>query len=208
MSDIHALQGPAGQLCASLFFVGPVTPPLHPFRPAPTKTNDFTVTKRNAASARGAKRAELQKTKDDLDRQWAELQAEGRRESDRFANSPIVEPPINDPTYDDWVAYNVWLDKVGKVTKPRTRIEHQLELLDNLPKPGFPPNPDRDRDIKYRTFWQKCVDVCRGDTDRARKQFLRDGPEKLKVMDGTLKNALSRLKRTAAKIKFHATYLA
>jgi hypothetical protein len=157
------------------------------------------VTKRNAASARGAKRAELQSIRDDLDRQWPELRAEGQRETDRFMSSPIVEPPLDDLTYADWGAWHDWMDKVGAVTEPRARIEHQLELLDSLPKPGFPPNPNKDRDAKYRTFWRKCVDVCRGDTDRAQKKFLRDGPEKLKVTEGTLRNALSRLKRMAAK---------
>ena len=37
MVDISALQGPAGQLRTTMFFVGPLSSPLHPF---PGRTNE------------------------------------------------------------------------------------------------------------------------------------------------------------------------
>jgi hypothetical protein len=67
-------------------------------------------------------------------------------------------------------------------------------------KPGRKPRLNgTEQDDKYLALWRKCVDVCRGDTDRARIKFFRDGPEKLNVTEGTMRNALSRLKRMAAK---------
>jgi hypothetical protein len=99
-------------------------------------TDELLVTKRDAASVKNRLRAELKTTLDDLDRRDEEWRAEGQRERDRFVNSPIIKPPIDTPTYGDWLAYNDWLDKAGDITAQRVRIKHQLEILEELPKPG------------------------------------------------------------------------
>jgi hypothetical protein len=111
------------------------------------------VKNNNSASARGAKRAELQKTHDDLERQFRELQAEGRRELDRFCNSPIFEPPSDDPTYVDWVARHEFLDRIGAVTEQWSDAGRRLEIFDSFPKPGrLPTQTEKDRQLR-----QECL---------------------------------------------------
>jgi hypothetical protein len=115
---------------------------------APTKTNELSVTKNNNASARRTKRVEFQKTRDDLDRQLRELKAEGRREQDRFCNSPIAET-----THPDSLAYHDFLDRMEKVTEQRGFVETALQVLDELPKPGVAPTQtEKDQQLK-----QQCL---------------------------------------------------
>ena len=116
--------------------------------------------------------------------------AELRLYEERRINSSIVGPSS---------FMRDWVDRAGSVFEQQDVVAIQLKLLDELPKPGPQPGQNSDPDTGYREFWRECMEAKRGDTERARKMFLRDGPERFKVKEGTLRNALTRLKRAAAK---------
>jgi hypothetical protein len=135
-------------------------PPPHPFWPCRRRTDELPVTKNNnAASARRTKRVEFQKTRDDLYLQLRELQAEGRREQDRFCNSPIAEP-----THPDSLAYHDFLDRMEKVAEQIGFIETALQVLDGLPKYGR----------KAKDEWyDDLLDECLNDAGRVKKDVRR-----------------------------------
>ena len=159
---------------------------LHPFPGRTNEDHELSVTKNNNASARGAKRVELQKTRDDLDLQLRELQAEGRREQDRFCNSPIAEP-----THPDSLAYHDFLDRMQKVAEQIGFIETALQVLDELPKPGVSPTQiEKDRQLR-----QQCLLDFPTDEKLAIRRFIaRRGGDPRRAA-----NVWSLLKRPSGK---------
>jgi hypothetical protein len=98
------------------------------------------VTKNNNASVRGVKRVELQKTYNDLDRRHTELVAEFEAKQ----RGTVAESQAH---------INGWVKRASPIFWQRTRIGIQLEVLDELPKPGFAPT----RTEKDRQLRQECL---------------------------------------------------
>jgi hypothetical protein len=138
------------------------------------------VTKNNNASARGAKRAELQKTADGLNRQFRELQAEGRREQDRFCNSAFANPANTDS-----LAYHDFLDRIGKVVEKIGFVKTALQVLDELPKPGR-----RTADDWYDDLLEECLNDAGRVKGNARTFFLERAEARRRIEPGSAVNKL------------------
>jgi hypothetical protein len=156
-------------------------PPPHPFWPYRRRTDELPVTKNNnAASARRTKRVEFQKTRDDLYLQLRELKAEGRKEQDRFCNSPLAEP-----TDADSLAYHDFLDRMQKVAEQIGFIETALQVLDELPKPGR-----RAADDWYDDLLAECLDDAGRVARDVRMLFLERAEVRRKIELGSAQNKL------------------
>jgi hypothetical protein len=118
--------------------------------------------------SRGAKRAEIQKIRDDLECRLVALKKEGRLRQDEFLNAPITGSP----------AFTDFQDRIGDVAKRLIRCDIELEILDNLPKPGPDPAPAEEHNKKYRPLRGECIRACGGDMKRARGEFIRRASRK------------------------------
>jgi hypothetical protein len=125
------------------------------------------VKKHSSASTKGAKRVELQKISDDLDRRYAALMAEIGLNAKRIIDDSIFRR-----------AFVVDLIERGNpIFEQQDFIRRGLQILDELPKTGRRQGRDNKRDVKYLAFAQKCVVEAGANIELGRGKFL-DGAEK------------------------------